>query len=314
MIIRIVVLLALVLCAGPAWAQCTTTSGAASFGQVDSITLNQTRQSTQASSGFTCTGSTLSLITTNYITVTLSSSTNASGVQPRLYNASAGAYVPYTVYRDASFANALPIGNSYQWSITSLLGLLGLFNSSAGTLPLYLATSTGTNVPAGVYTDTLNLTWNYSICWVGAIVCISREQGTTTNAIPVTLVVANICVVVDAPDVNFGTAALPSAFSSVSGNLQVRCTLQAAYSVDLSSSNSSAEWRGMRGADTGNSAYTLQYRISRQGGTAWTQDNDLSGTGSGVAQAIPYTAAVNPSQSTVPAGRYRDVVTVTVTY
>lgn len=314
MITRILTLLVLAACARTALADCTTTAGSADLGQIDSVTLYQARQSAEASSGFACTASTLSLITTNYISVTLSSSTNGSGTQPRLYNANAGAYVPYTAYTDSAYTRSLTIGGSYRWSITSLLGLLGLFNSSAGTLPLYLATNVGANVPAGVYVDNLNLSWDYTLCLAGVLLCLVEQKGTLPNTIPVTLVVANICMVVDAPDVDFGTAALPSAFNQVSGNLQVRCTLQAGYTVGLSSASSGSDWREMAGAGPNNAAYTLQYRIYRQDGTAWTPDNALTGTGSGLAQNLPYTAGINAGQNSVPAGRYSDTVTVTVSY
>ena len=53
------------------------------------------------------------------------------------------------------------------WSRTTLLELLGLFNSSDGTMPLYFRTTPGANVPAGTYTDVLTITWVYRFCYVG---------------------------------------------------------------------------------------------------------------------------------------------------
>lgn len=312
-LLQIIALTVLALAAGGVCAQsCSTTAGSADFGSVDSISVYQTSQSTTASAGFSCSGSALSLITTNYITVTLSASGYATGTQPRLFGN--GYYIPYNVYLDSAHAESLSVGGKHTWTITSLLGLLGLFNSSADTIPLYLATATGSNVAAGTYSDTLTLTWNYSICWVGVIACLVNSSGTATNQVPVTLVVSDICVVVDAPDVNFGSAALPSSFNTVSGTLQVRCTLQSAYVVDLSSDDESSDWRLMRGGDSGNNGYTLQYQLYRADSTAWSSDNDLSATGSGLAQSITYTGRINPDQDNRPAGSYSDTVTVTVSY
>ena len=304
--------ISLLFVAGVAHADCSTTAGSADFGTVDSISLYQSSQSTTASAGFSCTGSALSLITTNYIKLTLTSSANAAGTQPRLLGQ--GNYIPYTVYLDSSYSNSLNIGGSYTWTITSLLGLLGLFNSSSDTIPLYLSTGTGSNVPAGTYTDTLTLTWDYSICWIGVIACLSTSSGTTSNQVPVTLIVSDICVVVDAPDVDFGSAALPSSFSAVSGQLQVRCTLQSAYAVNLSSNAETSEWRVMTGSGSNNSGYTLQYQIYQADGTTWNSATDLTNTGTGLAQSIAYTANVNASQDNRPSGTYADTITVTVSY
>lgn len=142
------------------------------------------------------------------------------------------------------------------------------------------------------------------------IACISESSGTATNVVDVTLVVSDICVVVDAPDVDFGSAALPASFSSVSGTLQVRCTLESAYTVDLSSDDETSDWRVM--TSSGNSDYTLQYQLYRSDSTAWSSDNDISDTGSGLAQSITYTAQINSDQDNVQAGSY--TVTVTVNY
>lgn len=296
------------------YADCSASSSSTSFGSISSFTVASTAQTVQSGSGFTCTGSLLSLASTNTVTATIASSANASGSTLRLYNSATGTYLPYTMCNSSSCGSTYGIGNSITWSSTTLVGLLGLFNSSDGTLPLYLRTSTGSNLPAGTYTDTITINWNYRICFIGVLGICAYTTGTATSTIRVTLVVTNYCYIDSAPNVNFGTAALPGGFSSVSSAISVRCTLNAGYSVDLTSSNTeSGDWRRMSGTVSG-STYYLQYQLARSGGAIWSSSNDYSNTGSGTSQNISYTATINSTQSAVPSGSYRDTVTVTVTY
>lgn len=296
------------------YAGCTASSSSTSFGSINSFTVASTAQTVESGSGFTCTGSLLSLVSTNTVTATISSTTNASGSTPRLYNSTSGTYLPYSLCSSSSCSSTYNVGNSITWRSTSLIGLLGLFNASDGTMPIYLRTSTGSNLPAGTYTDTITISWSYRICFIGVLGICSYTTGTATSTVTVTLIVTDYCYIDSAPDVDFGTAALPSGFSSVSSSLSVRCTLDAAYTVDLSSSNpETGDWRQMSASVDGTTHY-LQYQLARSSGTVWSSNNDYSDTGTGTSQSIPYTAMVNSSQDTVPAGNYSDIITVTVTY
>ncbi|MGK3124896.1 spore coat U domain-containing protein [Candidatus Pantoea formicae] len=295
---------------GTLWAACTGSSSSTALGSISSFTLASTAQVVETGTGFTCSGSALSLLSTNTVTGTISSSANASGTTPRFYNSSTGSYVPYSICSDSACSTVYNIGSSKTWSSTSLLGLLGLFNASDGSLPLYLKTTTGVNVPAGTYTDTLTLSWNYSICFVGVLGLCVYTTGTATSTIQLQFEVTNDCAIDSAPDVDFGSASLPASFSAVSSTLAVRCTLNAAYSINLASSHaSSGDWRQMSNGDS-----LLQYQLYQSDGTAWTASNNLSETGTGAAQSINYSAKINPDQTNQPAGSYSDTVTVTVTY
>ncbi|MFP1726519.1 spore coat protein U domain-containing protein [Lonsdalea quercina] len=297
-----------------AYAGCSSSSSSSSFGSISSFTLASTAQTVESGSGFTCSGSLLSLISTNTVTATISSTSNASGSTPQLYNASTGEYIPYSICKDSGCSATYPIGDTIKWSSTTLLGLLGLFNSSDGTLPIYLRTSTGANVAAGTYTDNITLSWYYKICFVGVLGICAYTTGTDTSVVPVSMVVTNDCYIDSAPDVNFGTQALPSSFSTISNALSVRCTRNATYTVGLSSLNAgSGNWRQMNALING-STYSLQYQFYRSDGTVWTSENHYGATGTGDSQNISYTAKINPNQSNVPAGAYSDTVTVTVTY
>lgn len=58
----------------------------------------------------------------------------------------------------------------------------------------------------------------------------------------------------------------------------------------------------------------LQYQFYQPNGSAWTENNNLSVTGSGAAQPANYILKINPTQSNQPAGTYTDTVLVTVSY
>jgi spore coat protein U-like protein len=310
----LILILAGILFLPRCYAACTTGSSTTSFGSQNSFTIASTAQTVESGTGFACTGSALSLASTNTITATISSTTNASGSTPQLYNSDTDTYLPYSICSDSSCSSTYSIGDTITWSSTTLVGLLGLFNASDGTLPLYLQTSTGSNLPAGTYTDTINISWSYSICFVGVAGICSYTTGTATSTITVTLVVTNYCYIDSAPDVDFGTAALPVGFSTISSAISVRCTLDASYSVNLASSNAeSGDWRQMSSSVDG-STYYLQYQLALSSGTLWSSSSDYSATGTGSSQSIAYTATINSSQSAVPAGSYSDTVTVTVTY
>lgn len=313
---RIMTSVLLLLCSwsSSVLADCTASSSSTSFGSISSFSVASTSQVVTSGTGFSCSGSLLSLLSTNTVTATVTSSANASGTTPRMYNSTSGSYVPYTICGDSACSTTYSVGGSKTWSSTTLLGLLGLFNASDGSLPLYMKTTSGVNVPAGTYTDTLTLNWNYSICFVGLLGLCVYTTGTGTSTITLTLIVTNDCAIDSAPDVAFGSAALPSSFSSVSSLLGIRCTLNAAYSVNLTSSNAtSGDWRQMSATTTSGTSL-LQYQLYQSDGTAWTASQNLSKTGSGATQSINYTAKINPDQTNQPAGSYSDTVTVTISY
>lgn len=310
----IIVLLAAILCQQAALADCSTRSGNSTFGSISSFALAATAQTVESSSGFICSGSLLSLISTNTVTATIASSAHANGNQPQLFSAKTGSYVPYTICADTGCDTTYHTGGTITWRSTTLLGLLGLFNSSDGTLPLYLRTATGVNVPAGTYTDTITLNWTYHICFVGVLgVCVYTD-GTATSTVNVTLNVSDDCYIDNAPDLNFGSAALPELFSVVSNALSVRCTSNASYSVNLSGSNPVMNgWRQMTGSAGGDTPL-MQYQLYKADGSVWGNDNNLSAVGNGMSQSFPYSARINPDQRGLPAGTYSETITVTVSY
>lgn len=294
---------------------CTTKAAAASFGSKDSFSVSATPQIVETSTGFDC-SNLASILGTNTFTAVLSNSTNRNGAQPRLYNSATGTYISYSACQDSGCGTPNIIGTTpgMTWTVTSLLGLLGLFNSD-GTLPIYIRTN-NVNVPAGTYVDTLTLQWDYSICTglgIGSI-CIGRETYSTTTSIDITLVVTNSCLIDTAPNISFGAAALPASFGTINSSLGVRCTLSAPFQVNLSSSNPIVNnWRQM--SNTANSPVTyLQYQLYKSDNSVWTNTENISLTGTGLAQNISYSAKINAAQSPVMSGSYSDTVTVTLSY
>lgn len=288
-------------------------TSAASFGSVDSFTLATTPQTVKSASGFTCSGSALSLLSTNTISAKIVSSDHPNGSIPQMMSASGTDFVPYTLCSDSTCSEIYPIGYTKTWSITSLLGLLGLFNASDGSLPIFLKIPTGLNMPAGTYTDNINILWDYRICVSGIISC-NYATGHQQVVLNVTLKVTNYCFLDSAPDVAFAPASLPSSFANLSGKFSVRCTKNAAYTVNLTSTNPVSDgWRQLM-ATINQTSYGLQYQFYQPSGSAWTQTNNLSVSGTGVSQDINYTLKINPAQTSKPAGTYSDTVTVTVSW
>ncbi|QGN38668.1 spore coat U domain-containing protein [Klebsiella oxytoca] len=298
-------------------ADCSIKASSPNFGSVDSFTLNTVAQGVNAGAGFTCTKPLISVAATNTVTANIISASNANGNSLRLLGDN-GVYIPYNICKDSSCGILYGVNSSIPWSSTSLLDLLGLFNSTDGTLPLYFRIPPGSNVPAGTYTDQVSIRWDYHLCYAGvANICIwvdSNPNSPLISTVNVTLKVTNSCYIDSAPDVAFTPAAIPANFNDLNGKFSIRCTQNAAYTVNLASDNASnGNWRQL--ISTINSQnYFLQYQFFQSNGSAWTQANNLSLSGTGASQDVNYTLKINTAQPNQPAGSYSDNVKVTVTY
>ncbi|MGQ5288688.1 Csu type fimbrial protein [Pectobacterium actinidiae] len=314
--LRLAFLLMALYYAPVSYADCTISSpSSTTLGPYASslVGVNGTPQIVSSGSGFRCTGSILSLISTNTITATIQNDSNPSGTTMRMRRGTSSDYVPYNLCMDSGCATLYNIGSTYTWSRTTLLDLFGLFNSPDGTMPLFIRTSIGNNVAAGSYTDTVTIKWDYSICVVGILGICSYDTGTLISTLHLSMNITNDCQITSAPNISFGTAAFPADFAAVNNSLGVRCTLLGAYTVKLVSTHpDDANWRRMT-ATVGGTPYYLQYQLYRTGNIAWTETNDYSGTGTGITQSIPYTARINASQASKPEGAYKDTVTINVT-
>ncbi|ATM78852.1 spore coat U domain-containing protein [Serratia sp. T13T92] len=312
--------LALLLLAGVmpfGWAGCTAPATAGSLGTQNSFDVSSTPLTTSVSSGLKCTGSLLNLGGTNTIKATIGTTLHPSGTQPRLYSAATGQYLPYSLCKDGGCSTLYNQGSVITWTSTTALDLLGLFTAPNSTLPIFIRPQMNSNLAAGTYTDTIPISWDWNICSIAlGPICVADSGSITSGSnINLSLVVSNYCYIDSAPNVGFGSAALPSGLTTVVSNtISVRCTLSASYSVNLTSSvASSGQYRQMASTVNGTTSY-IQYQLFKGDSTVWTAATNSNATGTGTSQSFPYTASVNLSQNNQPAGSYSDTVTVTVAY
>nr|WP_228377252.1 spore coat U domain-containing protein [Pectobacterium parmentieri] len=313
--LRLAFLLVALYYAPSSYAACTTPPSSTTLGPYASsvVGVNGTPQVVASGSGFRCSGGVLNVGTTNTIDATILNDSNPSGTTMRMRRGTSTDYVPYNLCMDSGCTKLYEIGSTNRWTQTTVLGILGLFNSSDGTMPIYIRTSTGNNIAAGTYTDVVTIKWDYSICSLGVLFACILDRGTTTSTLNITMTITNDCQITSAPNVSFGIAAFPADFVAVNNNLGVNCTQLGAYTVKLISTHpDDANWRRMT-ATVGGTPYYLQYQLYRTGNIAWTETNDHSGTGTGMTQNIPYTARINASQANKPEGTYKDTVTINVT-
>lgn len=141
------------LAAGTAWAQCTSVVTApAAFGSLNSTQVRSTVQMASSSnSGLQCSGSVLSVLSSTDSFKIKITATTSGLVGPT------GDVIPYTLYADATTTYPITRGTSFEYRTTGILDVLGLLNSTPKNVPLYMRTQVGSNVAAGAYQETLNV-------------------------------------------------------------------------------------------------------------------------------------------------------------
>ncbi|WP_426205442.1 Csu type fimbrial protein [Pseudomonas sp. TWP3-1] len=311
----------LLMLPGAAQAACAVVSTTpAAFGSISSIALRTTAQnSSTLNGGLSCTGSLLSLLTSNdrfWATVT---SSQSGLLGPT------GDVIGYTIYANNSTSYPLTRGTAYDFARNGIIDALGLLAGPVPkTVPLYLGTTIGSNVAAGVYTETLSIFWNWNYCsgvGIGAI-CLGRDIGSGTTTLTVNLTVSNDCTIT-APNIAFGSAPVVSAFTPVTGQtINLACTKGSAYTVGLSDGQNPLSVGGRRRmVSSGN---YLAYDIFKSAGTTrWgsvgaarrastdAEVNPGNGLGTG-SQIFNYNAKIYTDQATPPGGTYVDNVVLDV--
>jgi len=266
-----------------------------------------------APTSLNCNGSLISIASTNTAKATALSTNNF-----KLKNA-AGDAISYRLSADSAGSYTFTQGGTIDYFSGSLISLLGILNGANFVPTMYAATIDTPNVPAGTYTDTVRISWSWTICHglgVGGI-CVLSESGSGTTDMTIKITVGNDCRI-SAPPLSFGTAPLASQFGSVTQAVAVDCTKDATYTVAFTSGNSGASrpWRAM----SDGAGHNLQYNIYRTDGvTIWDTTNPMTsavkGTGSTTpAQMQTYVAKINPDQPTPPVGHYTDTVSVVIAF
>ncbi|OKB65847.1 spore coat protein [Serratia marcescens] len=306
--IKTLMLGTLLLSGHQALANCAVTAGAVSLGSVTSNSIYSTSARAQGTGGLNCSGIGLTLLTENTVSVKIVSTTNSMYLSD---TGGSGDKIPYLIYPDANYQYPFSAGQTINYNSLNLLSLI--FVSSNVSIPLYIQTTTGANVRAGTYTDTINLSWTYSICYAGLLgACLAWTGTNVAGTVAVTATITKSCLIAPPGSVNFGSMALVGQFNPINQSINLTCTKTQAYNTYFTNGNNPVTgWRQMI---NGTSNF-LQYQIYLPNTTTvWNSSNMQSGTGTGLAQSIPFTAAINPAQTEVPVGSYQDNVSFVVEY
>ncbi|NQD74470.1 spore coat U domain-containing protein [Pseudomonas sp. CM27] len=310
----------LLLSAGSTWAKCLAVPTLpVAFGTLNSTqvrTVSQTASTTNA--GLQCNGTVLSVLSSGDSFKLTVAPTTGGLVGPT------GDVIPYTLYADATTNFPITRGVAFEFGRTGILDLLGLLNGTPKAVPLYMRTQIGSNVAAGVYSETLTMSWAWNYCEGIAIggLCIGRDNSSGSQPLTVSLTVTNDCQITT-PNISFGSAPVVAGFATVNQSLSVSCTKGSNYTVGLDDGqNVSAGRRRMKSAasnylayDIFKSAGTVRWGASGAARRAST-DADVNpglGTGTG-SQVFNYNAKVYTDQATPPAASYTDSVILDVQF
>lgn len=314
---------ALLLCGAlvsvPTYACNTYAGGSVNLGNTNSLSLRTTQQQAAAGAGLACPGL-LQVLAGAYVRVTLQNPGTLALQDGQ------GNQIPFQVFQDAGYNQALVAGQPQQLGAINLLALGG--NSTA--IGLYFRTNPGPNVPAGTYTATITLRWDWAICTVGALnICAwNRSPGLTQTCVlicgaptnwgtgslatlTVTLVVSKACRVDTLPNVDFGANALISQFSAQQRTFAVTCTNTEGYTLSFDNGqNYQAPWRRLT-----NGSQFIRYNLYYSGSSLiWNAASPLTASGTGNSQSFNYQAILDPGQANAPVGVYTDNVLLIINY
>ncbi|WP_296221274.1 Csu type fimbrial protein [Pseudomonas sp. UBA2684] len=301
-------------------AVCMASAAAISLGSSNSLSLRTVPQQAAANGGLSC-DSVLNVLSQNYVRVTLSSGS--------LHLQSGSAQIPFQVYADSGYSQALQVAQPVSLNNVVLIGIGG----SASAIPLYFRTALGVNVPAGTYTASVSLNWQWAICVLGALgACTSwdRSPGLTQNCplgvcgtpsnwgtgqtatLNLTLTVSKACLINSTPTVDFGSQALVSQFTPVTQSVSVTCTNTEGYRIGYDNGQHyQAPWRRMLAGSN-----YLRYNLYHPNSTiVWDNASQTqAATGSGDPQSFAYQVIIDPTQANVPAATYLDNVSLIISY
>lgn len=305
---------------------CTVATTSTNLGSASSYVVAASSQQASGSAGLSC-DILLAALTTHYVGLRVDASTFQ-------LTGPGGSTIGYEASLTPGGA-ALTVGNFQNLSSFSLVSL---FSGTSNSIPIYIRTIPTAGLRAGTYSGFLDLRWYYSVCSLGVAVCLAYSSSPgfvrpilltpldwgsgTPVRVNVTLTVENDCII-NAPNVDFGTAPLVGSFSPVTRTIQIRCSAGAAYTVGLDDGGHASGGQ-RRMASGGNFlSYELYKGISSpdrwgvSGGarrsSASAETNPLI-LDSLTAQEFVYRAAILPGQPTPPAGQYSDTIRVDVEF
>jgi len=305
---------------------CTIASTNTNLGSSSSYTVAAVSQHGSGSAGLSC-DILLAALTTHYIGLRVDASTFQ-------LTGPGGLTIPYQVSVTPG-GSALGVGNFQNLSSFSLASLFSGTNSS---IPLYFRTVPTAALRAGVYKGYLDLRWYYSVCSLGVALCLSYSSSPgferpvlftpldwgsgSPVRIEVELTVEKDCII-DAPDLDFGSAPLAGSFAPITRTIQIRCSAGAAYTVGLDN-GSHAQGNVRRMQSGGNylayEIYQSTTSIDRWGmlgaerRSSANADSNAGTYDSLTSQSYTYRAVIDPAQVTPPAGTYSDTIRVDVEF
>jgi len=323
--------------------QCHPVAGTdVSLGVATSVEIGSRSAEQQMNGGLTCDSSGVTVVGTNWIRVKINNSSDVALKDPV-----SGDSIPLMLYASASKETRLDYGTTHNYTAFTFIG----GSPNIKTFPLYIAVGpTAARLHAGTYRATISLTWYWLICpnsqglgvcygegWDKSRGLIDRcgwesctlgplnwGSGATTS-VTVSLTIANDCIM-NAPNVDFGTAPVPAAFSPQIGALSIRCTNGSLYTVGMSDgANAAGNVRQLRHA-AGTAAMRYDIYKSATGTDRWgsagaerrastTADlNGDPGSHNGSANQVFNYRIEIPAQHSVPAGTYTDNVVVDVKF
>src|SRR5690606_2338105 len=129
--------------------------------------------------------------------------------------------------------------------------------------------------------------------------------------------------IINAPDLDFGSAPLAGSFSPVTRTIQIRCSAGAAYTVGLD--NGSHAQGNVRRMHSGGNYLAYEIYQSATSPDRWGMldaerrssadaDNNAGIYDSFTTQGFSYRAEVDPAQATPPAGNYSDTIRLDVEF
>ncbi|AMG73906.1 Csu type fimbrial protein [Sphingopyxis granuli] len=306
---------------------CTVATASTDLGDHSSYVAASTQLSGSGSAGLSC-DVLLALLATHYVGLQVESSTFQ-------LTGPGGSSIAYT----ASLTPGGPALTTGNFQNLSSISLLGLFSGTNNSIPIYFRTTPTTGLRAGTYTGSLDLRWYYSVCSLGAVVCLSYSQspgfvrpvpifvplnwGTGTAVqIHIELEIENDCIIT-APPLDFGSAPLAGSFDPVTRTIQIRCSAGASYSVGLD--NGDHALGGIRRMASGGNHLAYEIYKGASSSDRWgplggeRRSSDTADSNAGVYDSITtqgfiYRAVIDPDQTPPPQGDYQDSVRIDVEF
>lgn len=334
--ILILILILLLLLFPAHEAAALTTCSASSTSLAFGPTAGTANADTTATVTITCNTTAVSLLSTVRVRMCLNIGDGVNGagqVAPRRMVNGFGDPMQFQIYRDAARSQIwgsntipaipTPLPIDLQYSVVVIGG-----GGSPPPATMYARVSVQAGLASGNFSNAFSgthtrLDYRYNEQLIGTpsypASCTTGGDGggNTTFPFTATASVPNHCLFNTVTNLAFSNVAGPiSANQDQTSTIGLTCTLRTPWQLGLNNGqNASGSIRRMRLGTTSN---YVNYELYRNAGRTlrWgnTLDTDtLTGTGSGLAQTIDvFGRALAPQ--TVPAGNYKDVITVTMTF